>query len=335
MAKTIGLGRGLDALIPDNTKMNHAVGARVNNDGFAPLEVDDGEISPASKTNQTPASSTNSGVQNGTEVAIDQIRPNPHQPRLMRGLESLNLDELAASIREHGIIQPLIVTRTQGPGLPYTLIAGERRWRAAQAAGLQHVPVVVKESTPQQMLEIALIENIQRRDLSPLEEAAAYQQLINDFGLTQESVAERVGKSRVTIANTVRLLKLPGQIQAALMQGTISEGHARALLTQGMTADYQLAGLDEITRDNLNVRQTEEMVRRYLAPPPQRSPNPSPAKKEWAGAKEYESKLRDTLGTKVNLQRGRKGGRIVIEFYSDEEFSAIYDKIVGEPDADA
>lgn len=316
MAKTIGLGRGLDALIPDNVHNTKNTGL-ADVDGFAPAN----DAAPA---NEAPTPNTRSG----TEIAIDQIRENPHQPRLVRGLEALNLEELAASIREHGIIQPLIVTRTQGTGRPYTLIAGERRWRAAQVAGLQHVPVIIKESTPQQMLEIALIENIQRRDLSPLEEATAYQQLIDVFGLTQDLVAQRVGKNRATVANTVRLLKLPGQIQAALMQGVISEGHARALLTQGMTADYQLAGLDEIVRDTLNVRQTEEMVRRYLAPPPQRSPNPSPQKNEWAGAKEYESKLRDTLGTKVNLQRGRKGGRIVIEFYSDEEFSAIYDKIV-------
>jgi len=324
MAKTIGLGRGLDALIPDNANNTSSNANAMGSDGFAPAETSAAE---AANGASTPV------MRSGIEIAIDQIRPNPHQPRLVRGLEALNLEELAASIREHGIIQPLIVTRTQGAGLPYTLIAGERRWRAAQVAGLRHVPVVIKESTPQQMLEIALIENIQRRDLSPLEEAAAYQQLMNDFGLTQELVAERVGKSRVTVANTVRLLKLPAQIQAALMQGVISEGHARVLLTQGMTVDYQLAGLDEIVRDTLNVRQTEEMVRRYLAPPPQRSANPAPQKNEWAGAKEYESKLRDTLGTKVNLQRGRKGGRIVIEFYSDEEFSAIYDKIVG-PDED-
>ena len=318
MAKTIGLGRGLDALIPDNNSRNKNAATR---DDFAPVD-------PATaETPSKPGSDLRSP--SGIDVAIDQIRPNPHQPRLMRGVESLNLEELAASIREHGIIQPLIVTRTQGAGLPYTLIAGERRWRAAQVAGLQRVPVIVKETTPQQMLEIALIENIQRRDLSPLEEAAAYQQLMNDFGLTQESVSERVGKSRAAVANTVRLLKLPGQLQTALMQGTISEGHARALLTQGMTVDYQLAGLDEIVRDHLNVRQTEEMVRRYLTPP-HRTATPTPPRNEWAEGKAYESKLRDTLGTKVNLQRGRKGGRIVIEFYSDEEFSAIYDKIVGE-----
>lgn len=291
MAHKTGLGRGLDALIP---------GA---NDADMP---------------QT-------GV---IEVAVAEIRTNPRQPRMVRGLEALQLEDLAASIREHGVIQPLIVTRTQGPGLPFTLIAGERRWRASQLAGLTHVPVIIKEVTPQEMLEIALIENIQRNDLSPLEEASAYQQLMNEFGLTQEMCSERVGKSRVVVANTVRLLKLPGKVQQALMQNQISEGHARALLTQGMTADMQLVALEEIVRHNLNVRQTEEAIRRMVTPP---KPALAAKHQKWDGAREYESKLRNALGTKVQLQRSRKGGKIVIEFYSDEEFNTLYDKLVGRP----
>ena len=297
MAKTFGLGRGLDALIP----------------AYEPETAE-----------------TTGEPRNGTiEVALDQIRTNPHQPRLKRSQEDLNLDELAASIKEHGVIQPLIVIRTQGAGKPYTLIAGERRMQASQKAGLSHVPVVIKDYAPQQMLEVALIENIQRSDLSPLEEASAYQQLINDYGLTQEQVAERVGKSRVVVANTVRLLKLPGQIQAAVNYGKISEGHARQLLTSGMTTELQLMVLEEITQNDLNVKQTEELVKRYLAPAPKASPAKAQSAERWAEMKTHENKLRDTLGTKVNLQRGRKGGKIVIEFYSDEEFGAIYDKIVG------
>lgn len=294
MSRTTGLGRGLEALIP---------GA-------------DDVLNPAAGK---PA----------VELAVHEIRANPHQPRLTRGVEALKLDELAASIREHGIIQPLIVTRTTGPGAPYTLIAGERRWRAAQLAGLSHVPVIIKDVAPQQMLELALIENIQRSDLSPLEEAAAFQQLMNDFGLTQDQVAERVGRSRVAVANTVRLLRLPGQVQAALMKGNISEGHARALL--GLpTAVEQLALLDLVVKRDLNVRQTEELVRRMSAAQAAKAQLAAAAKGTWAEAKTYESRLRAALGTKVSLQRSRKGGRIVIEYYSDEEFGAIYERIVGQ-----
>jgi len=293
MPKQIGLGRGLASLIPGADEVS-------------------------------AGGSTTNGL---AEVAVHEIRANPMQPRLSRGVEAMKLEELAGSIREHGILQPLIVTRTNGAGAPYTLVAGERRWRAAQLAGVSHVPVLIKDVAPQQMLEIALIENIQRSDLSPLEEAAAYQQLINDFGLTQDQVAERVGKSRVTITNIVRLLKLPGQIQKALMEGTISEGHARALLGLNSAVD-QLVALEHIVKNALNVRQTEEVVRRMVEarPAPKRD---RAADKRPEGAEEYESKLRSTLGTKVSLQRSRKGGRIVIEYYSDEEFSSIYEKIVG------
>jgi len=260
------------------------------------------------------------------EIAVTDIRANPRQPRLVRSQEALQLEELAASIREHGVIQPLIVTRTEGPGAPYTLVAGERRWRAAQLAGLARVPAIIKEVTPQEMLEIALVENIQRNDLSPLEEAAAFQQLINEFGLTPDAVAERVGKSRVAIYNTLRLLKLPGQIQAALMQGEISEGHARALLSLSSAVD-QLAVLNEIKAHDLNVRQTEELIRRLNSP--KTTEKKAQRDQRWQGAKEYESRLREALGTKVALVRSRKGGRIIIEFYSEEELEAIYEKLIG------
>jgi len=289
MAHKPGLGRGLGALIPS---------------------VNDAEGTP-------------SGV---IEIAVTDIRANPRQPRLVRGQEALQLEELAASIKEHGVIQPLIVTRTQGPGAPYTLVAGERRWRAAQLAGLSRVPAIVKEVSSQEMLEIALVENIQRNDLSPLEEAAAFQQLINEFGLTPDAVAERVGKSRVAIYNTLRLLKLPGQAQAALMQGEISEGHARTLLSLSSAVD-QLAVLDEIKKHDLNVRQTEELIRRLNSP--KTTEKKAQRDQRWQGAKEYEARLREALGTKVALMRSRKGGRIVIEFYSEEEFEAIYEKLIG------
>jgi ParB family transcriptional regulator, chromosome partitioning protein len=301
MPKPIGLGRGLASLIPGPDEQ------------------------PAQQA--TPA---NNGM---LEVAVNEIRANPMQPRLTRGagVEGMNLKELADSIKEHGVLEPLIVTRTNGQGAPYTLIAGERRWRAAQLAGLATVPVVVKDVAPQQMLELALIENIQRSDLSALEEAAAYQQLMNDFHMTQDQVAERVGKSRVTVTNTVRLLKLPGQAQTSLMKGEISEGHARALLGLSNAVD-QLFALDHIKKNRLSVRQAEELVRRMTEAQP--APTRETPDKRWQGAEEFESHLRSALGTKVSLQRSRKGGRIVIEFYSDEEFSSIYDKIVGTTEGD-
>ena len=195
----------------------------------------------------------------GIEVDVNAIAPNPYQPRT--GLDPEALAALADSIRVHGVIQPLVVTRGPEPGR-YVLIAGERRWRAARQAGLAAVPVVVKEAAPRAMLELALVENVARADLSPLEEATAYRQLIDEFGLTQAQVAERVGRSRVSVTNTLRLLAAPEPIQAALNAGEISEGHARALLGLPTAAD-QLAALELITSRGLTVRQTEEAVLRW------------------------------------------------------------------------
>ena len=256
-----------------------------------------------------------------TQIPVSAIMPNPMQPRTV--LDADSLAELAASIREHGLIQPLIVTQ-QGPER-YQLIAGERRLQAAHMAGLATVPVIVKEATPQQVLELALVENIQRADLNPLEEAAAFRQLVEEFGLTQEQVAERVGKSRVAVTNTMRLLRLPAEVKQALAGGAIREGHARALLALP-TAEAQVAALKTVTAKDLSVRQTEELVRRLLAEPPPRKVE-EPVSPE---AQALEEEFRDTLGTKVNLYRNRKGrGRLVIHFYSEEELQTIYDLIVG------
>lgn len=257
------------------------------------------------------------------EVSVDDIAPNPLQPR--QKLDPESLAELAASIREHGLIQPLIVSSTV-PGTanaPYQLIAGERRLEAARLAGLSTVPVIVKEATPQQMLALALVENIQRADLNPLEEANAYRQLMDEFGMTQEQVAEQVGKSRVAVANTVRLLRLPATVKAALADGKISEGHARALL--GLDhEEAQLRALKTVVKQQLNVRQTEELVRRMLAgPQPHREQATSPE------TEALERKFRERLGTKVRLFRSKRGGKLVIHFYSEEELQAIYDVIVG------
>ena len=256
------------------------------------------------------------------EVSVDDIAPNPMQPRQKLAPESL--EELAASIREHGLIQPLIVSSTV-PGMgsaPYQLIAGERRLEAAKLAGLSIVPVIVKEATPQEMLALALVENIQRADLNPLEEANAYRQLMDEFGLTQGQVAAQVGKSRVAVANTVRLLRLPAVVKSALINGQISEGHARALLGLDQE-EAQLRALKTVIKQRLNVRQTEELVRRMLA-----GPRPRKEKVSSPETESLERAFRERLGTKVRLFRGKRGGKLVIHFYSEEELQAIYDVIV-------
>ncbi len=260
------------------------------------------------------------------DVPVRAIAPNPRQPRSQLDEQALN--ELANSIREHGLIQPLIVVRTSEE--QYTLIAGERRWRAAQIAGLESVPVVIKDAAPQQMLEMALVENIQRADLNPLEEASAFKQLIEEFGLTQEQIAQRVGKSRVAVANTVRLLKLPEPIKARLADGLITEGHARALLTITDSLVQQRL-LSQIVKNGLNVRQTEELVRRLMEDHPTAVRKPStsaPQRSSGADTRALEERMRRALGTKVILSRSKKGGTIVIHFYSEEELDAIYRRIV-------
>ena len=260
-----------------------------------------------------------------SEVEIDRISPNPYQPRSVMDPEKLQ--DLADSIRIHGLVQPLIVTPGED-GSRYVLIAGERRWRAAQLAGLNRVPVVVREAAPQAMLELAIIENVVRADLGPLEEAASFRQLIDEFGLTQTDVANRVGRSRAAVANTLRLLQAPDQVQAALAGEEITEGHARAILGLTSTAD-QLTLLRMVIDENLNVRQTEALVRRW----DERSANTTPAPKpRHADEVRLEDRLRSALGTRVALKRDGDGrsGSLTIQFFSDEQLQAIYDKLVGE-----
>ncbi len=253
-----------------------------------------------------------------TEVAVESIVPNPRQPR--QALDPQALQELADSISEQGLVQPLVVTEAEGG---YQLLVGERRWRAAQLAGLEVVPVVVREATPQQMLELALVENLQREDLNPLEAASAYHQLVEEFGMTQQQVADKVGKNRVTVSNTLRLLKLHDEVKNSLLKGQITEGHARALLRLE-SAKAQLAALHTIVQGDLNVRQTEQMIRRMA-----KEPRPKTASRERSPQlKALEDKFRQALGTKVSLARSGKSGRLVIYFYSEEELQAIYDLIV-------
>ena len=295
-----GLGRGLGSLIPPGAPTALAPGVR--------------------------------------EVEVARIAPNPMQPRHKMDPDALR--ELADSIKEHGLIQPLIVTPAPDStelAPRYQLIAGERRWAAAKLAGLAMVPVIVRGATPQEMLELALVENIQRADLNPLEEASAYQQLIGDFGLTQEQVAAKVGKNRTTVANALRLLKLPEDIRAAIADESISEGHARAILTV-TDEGKQKSLLRTVIEQGLSVRQTEEAARRANEPPKTSDRRPPTTDRSARAARErempaatraLENDFRQALGTKVQVFRSRKGGKVVVHFYSEEELEAIYEKIVG------
>lgn len=250
------------------------------------------------------------------KLPIKQITPNPHQPRM--NLNPEKLVELADSIREHGVIEPLLVTK-KGDN-KYELIAGERRWRAAQLAGLETVSVVVKEATPREMLELAIIENVQREDLNPLEEGLAFEQLTKLYSITHAEISKRIGISRPAIANKIRLLLLPDEIKKGLIENKVSEGHARALLSlkdkETMIATYKI-----IIRDNLSVRAVEELVRRLnkgKSPPKRKNMRIVDEK-----TVEIEENLREKFGQKVMLSRSRKGGKIVIPFHNDHELDRI------------
>lgn len=255
-------------------------------------------------------------------VGIDEIEPNPHQPR--GNFDKDSLSELAVSIKEHGLIQPIIVTSNDGG--KYIIIAGERRWRAADLAGLDELQVIIKEATPQSMLEMALVENIQRDDLNAIEEAHAYRQLIDEFGLTQEDVSRRVGKSRSTVANVVRLISLPVNIQTAVLNGDISGAHARALLPLP-TPESQSSLMNTIIKRDMSVRQVEDIVKKILAG---EKPKAALPKQRSPEVVELESQFQRSLGTKVSIQEGKKGGKIIIHFYSGEDLEAIYESIVGD-----
>jgi len=257
-------------------------------------------------------------------IETDAIVPNPRQPR--QHIDEEGLRELAESIRAHGLVQPLVVTRSGGP-VPYQLVAGERRWRAARLAGLRTVPAIVRDASPREALELALIENLQRADLTPIEEAQAYRCLIEEFGLTQADVARRVGKSRVAIANTLRLLQAAPSVQDALVAGRISEGHARALLGLPTEAD-QLAVLGLVMERGLNVRQTEGLVRRWQHTAAEREATRCASPRSTL--QPFEDAFRRALGTRVEVRPGRQGGRVIIYYSSDEELDALYQRLAGE-----
>ena len=284
MARKSGLGKGLDALIP--------------------------EWKP-----ETLSSNANQVVQ----ISIDKIKPNPMQPRKVFDAESLQ--DLANSIKEHGILQPLILVQTEDVDT-YNLIAGERRWRAARLAGLSEVPAIVRTATHQEQLEYSIIENIQREDLNALERARAYQLLVDEFSLTHEEIAQRVGKSRAAVTNTLRLLNLPESAQQALLEDKISEGHARALLSLNSTQAIN-AALETVLNLGLNVRQTELLVSKLQGKPETHTPERSKPAEIIA----LEERLRQHFHTKVAVQPGKKGGSITIYYYSDEELNQFLDQV--------
>lgn len=285
MDKRPALGKGLSALIPD-----------------APPAVASGPL----------------------EVDIDRLSPNELQPRMQFDYEKL--EELARSITAKGIIQPILVRPLSGGA--YRIIAGERRWRAAQRAGLLKVPVVVREvaeGADQQLLELALIENVQRENLNPLDEAIAYQRLADQFSLTQEQIAAAVGKDRSSVANFMRLLKLPEEVRSDLAAGTLTMGHARTLLSLPDEAAQRHAAREVISR-SLSVRDTEALVKRLSGPAPTRAPKPSPPVND-VHTRAAEDRMRFALGAKVRIVRRGEGGCIEIAFESEAELNRLYEHL--------
>ena len=289
-AKGRGLGKGLDALIPS-----------------AQL--------PAKTKEEAAKDSGEKGKEQ--VVKITKVEPNREQPR--KSFDEDALEELADSIRQFGLLQPILV---QDRKTYYEIIAGERRWRAAKLAGLKEVPVIIKNFTPQEIVEISLIENIQREDLNPIEEALAYKRLLTEFSLTQDEVAERVSKSRTTVTNSMRLLKLDERVQQMIIDDMITTGHARALIgIENKNTQYELA--QKIFDEKLNVREVEKLVKNIQSPKPKKEPKKINASLELV-YRDIEERLKESLGTKVSIQSKEDGaGKMEIEFFSHEELERI------------
>jgi len=283
------LGRGLGSLIP--------------NKKLAKEFVSDNRVAEILDSNEAIV-----------QLPVDRITPNPHQPRTQFGEE--DLQELVESIKEHGIIQPLIVTKDNND---WQLIAGERRLRSAKLAGFDSVPAIVREMSEQKKMEIALIENLQRKDLNPLETALAYQKLIDEFNLTQEQLAKRVGKSRSAVTNTIRILTVTDNVKKAILDGSISEGHARVLA--GLPESDQLEILDRIVLEDMSVRDTERESKAVVVKKNIRKVFFDP------DVKAKEDAIQSALGTKVEIKKSGSSGQIIIKFFSEEEFNDIVKKI--------
>ena len=287
-AKKMGLGKGLDSMIPPkrNDKVDNSVNAGT-----------------VSKTGETI-------------LKINEVEPNKDQPR--KNFNEEALQELSDSIKQHGIVQPLVVSKMD---VYYEIIAGERRWRAAKMAGLKEIPVVIKDYSPQEIMEVALIENIQREDLNPVEEARAYQRLIKEYDLKQEEVAEKVSKSRTAVTNSLRLLKLDDRVLDMLIEETLSSGHARALLGIADN-DRQYETALKVAEENISVRETEKLVKSINNPVVKKT-----AKKELGNDfiyRDLEEQLKQKIGTKVSINRKTENqGKLEIEYYSQEELEKI------------
>jgi ParB family chromosome partitioning protein len=297
MSQQFGLGRGLSSLIPNKQPSDQ----QTSQEEFSRKAI-----------------SEEAGIRGDKfviEVDVNQIVPNPHQPR--HTFEESKLEELSNSIKQHGIIQPLVVSKN---GSQYELIAGERRFQASKLAGLKKVPVIVREAGEKEKLELAIIENVQRHDLNAIEEGKAYQKMIDEYQMSQEEVAVKMGKSRSLVANKIRLLGLPVEIQKALIDGIITEGHAKAILAVA-NPEKQRALFELILKSNLTVRQTEEKTKELSTKAPKKLSNIDPQ------IKQLEDSLVATLGTKVKVQKTGNGGKIVIEYYSQEDLDSLLGKI--------
>ena len=297
MAKAKGLGKGLDAMLPKKIE----------------------------KPKEETEKKEEENVSRETLVKISSIEPNREQPRKKFNEDALH--DLADSIKQFGVLQPLLL---QKKGKYYEIIAGERRWRAARLAGLKEVPAIIKEFSSQEIIEVALIENIQREDLNPIEEAQAYKKLISDFKLKQDEIAERVSKSRTAITNSMRLLKLCPEVQEMLIDDIISSGHARALIPiEDVELQKKIA--NEVMDKSLSVRETETLVRKLLSdnPEKEKSKEKQKDKKTELLYKSLEDKIKSIMGTKVSIQKKSKNkGKIEIEYYSDEDLNRIYDLLM-------
>lgn len=359
MSQPHGLGRGLSSLIPQNQKKQDAISSgdvqsfslpasaqkpspfgvkmaplqkmstsasvaeeKDERAAVSPLVRDARSASDAFRESPDTPSSVSTGEGVALSVPVGNVVPNPHQPRIRFSEEKLM--ELAQSIKEYGILQPLIVTRV---GNNFELIAGERRLQAAKIVGLTEVPVMIREAEDQEKFELAIIENIQRHDLNPIEESRAYERLSEEFGLSQEEIAKKMGRSRSAIANTMRLLQLPIDIQRAIADEKISEGHAKALLSID-NPEKQRALFEMIVRHGLTVREAESKSRGVSTRPPKRRTSREPELEAW------ENDLSEIFGTKVRIAKTATGGMIRIDYFSDEEFKNIFSKLANRGEKD-
>ena len=325
-----GLGRGLDALIPQSAPKTEEVTVEIR-DHEAAAEQTREEKTEENVSRETLEEEKENIQRDRTErrrrettLRVSQIEPNRSQPR--KTFDEDALEELADSIRQYGLIQPIMVQKREGY---YEIIAGERRWRACMKAGLKEVPVIIREYDDQKIMELSLIENLQREDLNPMEEARAYKRLMEEFGLTQEEIAGRVSKSRPVIANALRLLKLDERVQAMVEQGEISMGHARALASVLIPEEQYLIAL-KIMEEHLTVRDTEKIIKNIGKVPKKKEPVQKDESLERI-YRELENRLKSSLGTKVAIHtRGTGGGKVEIDFYTAEDLEKIIDRITSE-----